>query len=150
MSVFTTNLIVHEALHFLIALIVATFVFWRYRDWRLIPSCFVPGFLVDLDHFLDYFLYFGLNFNWSHLLNVHAYMEPAGKIYVILHGWEFIPLFWLIGRWIGRKKKVKGLEWALSLSYLGHLLLDNFSFTHHPLSYSFLYRLFNQFSSSTF
>jgi len=67
-----------------------------------------------------------------------------------LHGWEFIIIFWLTGKLIGRKIKMRGLEWAISFAYLGHLLWDNFSFVHHPLAYSFIFRLINNFSLKSF
>lgn len=139
-------LIVSEFRHFLLTLGIAFLLFWRYRDWRLIPACFFLGFLIDIDHWFDYFVHYGFEINLSKFFDVCSYVKPLGKTYIPLHGWEFIAPFWLLGRWLGKKKKIRGLEWAVSLSYLGHLILDHVSFHHHPLSYSFIYRLWHNFS----
>lgn len=136
--------------HFVLTAVIAGFLFWRFKDWRLVLIAFLVGIFIDVDHWFDYFAYFGLKLNFSNFFNVASYVIPASKIYVLLHGWEFAIPFWLIGRWLGKKFKIKGLEWAVTLSYLGHLLWDHFSFPHHPLAYSFIYRLVNSFSLESF
>lgn len=144
------GLLRHEAIHVLITAMMAGWLFRRSRDWRLILVAFTMGMLVDLDHWLDYFSYFGLRINLVDFFNVSSYVGPSGKTYLFFHGWEFVLLFWLIGRWWGKKIKARDYQWALSLPYFGHLLLDNFSFPHHLLAYSFFYRLLNGFSLESF
>jgi len=144
------NFFGHEMVHLAVTAVIAGFLFWRFRDWRLVIVAFLVGIFIDLDHWFDYFAYFGLRINLSDFFNVTSYVEPAGKIYVLFHGWEFAIPLWLIGRWGGKRLKIKGLEWAVTLSYLGHLLWDNLSFPHHPLAYSFIYRLLNNFSLESF
>ena len=113
-------------------------------------AAFLLGVFVDADHLFDYFAYFGWHFNLVDFFHAGNYMEEAEKVYVLLHGWEFIIPLWLIGRWLGKKAKIKGLEWAVVLAYLAHLLWDNLSFNHHPLAYSFVYRLLHHFSPNIF
>lgn len=144
------NFLGHELVHFLITTLVAIFLFWRYRNWCLIFVSFAFGIFIDLDHWFDYFAYYGLNINLANFFDIASYVVPAGKIYVPLHGWEFVVPFWFVGKWTGKKFKVKGLEWAVSFSYLSHLLWDQFSFSHHPLAYFFIYRLINNFSLASF
>lgn len=144
------NFLGHETIHLILTALIAGFLFWRFKDWRLVIVAFLVGIFIDIDHWFDYFAYFGLKINLSDFFNVASYVIPAGKIYVLLHGWEFVIPLWLIGRWLGEKFKIRGLEWAVGLSYLGHLLWDNFSFSHHPLAYSFIYRLLNNFSLASF
>jgi hypothetical protein len=129
---------------------IALIIFWRFHDWRLILVCFLFGFFIDIDHWFDYLVHYGLDINLIRFFDTASYVKPSGKIYVPLHGWEYVFLFWLVGRWLGKKFKIKGFEWAVSLSYFGHLLLDDFSFSHHPLAYSFIYRLLNNFSLKSF
>lgn len=143
-------LFISELEHFLLTLGIALLFFWRFHDRRVILFCFFFGFLIDVDHLFDYFAYHGFNFNLARFLDVHNYMGPAGKIYVLFHGWEYLLLFWLLGRWLGKRWKIKKLEWAISLVYLGHLLIDHLSFSHHPLVYFFFYRLLNNFSLESF
>lgn len=144
------NLLGHELVHLLLTAVIAGFLYWRFRDWKLIIACFLLSIFIDVDHLFDYFAYFGPKINLSSFFDVTSYIEPANKIYVLLHGWEFVIPFWLIGRWVGKKFKVNGSEWAISLTYLGHLFWDNFSFSHHPFAYFFIYRLVNSFSLEKF
>lgn len=145
-----TNFWAHEMVHLILTGVIGGFFYWRYRDWRLILVTVLLGVFIDLDHFFDYFTYFGPTLNLTNFFNAGSYMEPAGKIYVPLHGWEFVIPLWLISKWGGKRFKIKGLEWAISLAYLGHLLWDHFSIHHHLFAYSFIYRLFNNFSLESF
>lgn len=143
------ELVSHESVHFLLTLGIAPFLFKHFRDWRLILACFLFGMLIDLDHLFDFFAFYGLDFDWRKFF-INGYADKAEKIYVLLHGWEFVLPLWFFGKWAGKKLKIKGLEWAVFLSYLGHLLIDHFSFPHHPLAYFFFHRLLNNFSQMSF
>lgn len=140
----------HELIHLLITVLISFFIWRRFRDFRLILVVFLFGIFIDIDHWFDYFAWFGSKINLSNFFNVASYVHQSGKVYILLHGWEWLPIFWLTGKLIGRKIKMRGLEWAIFLSFLGHLLWDNFSFPHHPLAYSFLFRLINNFSLKSF
>jgi hypothetical protein len=142
--------LVHELIHLLISVLIASFFWWRYRDLRLFFVVLVIGIFIDVDHWFDYFAWFGLKINLRNFFNVASYIHPSGKVYIPLHGWEWLPIFWLTGKLIGRKIRMKGLEWAISLSFLGHLLWDNFSFIHSPFAYFFVYRWLNDFSLKSF
>lgn len=83
-------------------------------------------------------------------MDVTTYMMPAGKIYVLFHGWEFVIPLWLVSKWGGKRFKIKGLEWVISLAYLSHLLWDNFTISAPSLAYSFIYHLLNNFSLESF
>lgn len=144
------GLFLHEAIHVLISLGVAFFVVYLFKDKRLGIIAFLIGVFIDLDHWFDYFAWNGWQVNLRNFFDVSTYIHPAGKVYIPLHGWEWLPIFWLTGKLIGRKIKMKGLEWAISLAVLGHLLWDNFCFYHHPLSYSFFFRLLTNFSLKKF
>ena len=144
------NFLKDELVHLVLVLTVGIFFYLKHRDWRLFLGAFSFGFLIDIDHLFDYFLYFGFKFNLSSFLDVTTYMMPAEKIYVLFHGWEFIPLVWLIGKWMNRRFKIKNLEWAVSLAYLSHLIWDWIGVSTHPLAYSSIYRLLNNFSLISF
>lgn len=144
------NFLKDELIHLTFALTVGVFFYLKRRDWRLILGALIFGFFVDLDHLFDYFLYFGLKFNWFSFLNVGTYMIPSQKIYVFFHGWEFVVPLWLMGKRLGEQWKIKYLAWAVSLAYLSHLFWDNFTVSAHPLAYSFIYRLLNGFSLESF
>ena len=138
--------LIDELIHFSLALGTGLVCYYKFDNPWLILVALLTGFFIDADHLFDYFAFSGLRFKLKHFLDVEYYMMPAGKVYIPLHGWEYVLVFWFLGQWIG----LPGLEWAMSLTYFIHLSWDNFSFRHHPLAYSFIYRLLNNFSLESF
>lgn len=147
---FNQDFLEHELIHLVLTLLVVWFLFWRFKDWRLILTAFLFGIFIDLDHWFDFFHYFKLNFNFFDFFDVSSYMLPSGKIYVLLHGWEFIPVFGLVGKILERKLKIKGFMMAAVFSYTLHLFWDNLATSSHPLGYFFIYRLLNNFDIKVF
>lgn len=143
------SLLIHELIHFTISLLIGLLLYRQYKDYRLIIASLIFGVFIDLDHFIDFFLNYGLNLNLTNFF-VGNYFDESGKVYVLFHGWELIPLYWLMAKFIGKKLKIKGLEWAISLAIFGHLIFDNLAYTHHPLAYFFTYRFLNGFTLTAF
>jgi hypothetical protein len=98
------------------------------------------GILIDIDHFIDYFLYAGLKFN----LKKFALIDflKSGRIYIFFHSWELIVLIYLGGFLLGWGK----YSLALSLGMLGHLLVDSI-FQKAFLPYSLIYRIQHKFNA---
>ena len=127
--------------HLAVSLCLAALQYARTR--RLLPAiaCLVSGFLVDADHLLDHQLY---------------HRAPAGRadwarrrLVLALHGWELlIPVLVLESLVLrGRAATAHGL----TLGYLVHLLIDQFSNQlEHPLAYSLLYRASRRFQGPFF
>jgi len=143
------GLFIHELIHFTISLLIGLLLYYHYKDYRLILASILFGIFIDLDHFIDFFLNYGLSLNLSNFF-AGNYFDESGKIYVLFHGWEFLPFYWLAGKFIGKKLKIKGLGWAISLSIAGHLVFDSFAYSHHPLAYFFIYRFINGFTLQGF
>jgi hypothetical protein len=144
-------LLFSELQHLFLSLALGLLLFWRYRDWRLVPIVLLFGFFIDIDHWFDHFACFGLNLELVRFFNFD-FVHQCQRVIVPLHGWEFVIPFWFLGRWLGKKLKIKGLEWAFSLPYFSHLVLDQAFFicSRHPLAYSFIHRLLNGFSLEAF
>lgn len=120
--------------HLLLSTGVAT-VQWI-RTGRLGPTLapYLTGFLIDADHLADLarYKYYG--------------GKTQGKIYLPLHGWEYLALLVVVERLLGRR-----LAGGLLLGYLSHLALDQLTnATTHPLTYSLSFRWRRGFSSNLF
>ncbi len=95
------------------------------------------GILIDLDHFLDYFMYYGAKFDIRDF--VCNRFLASGKIYLVFHAWELI--FILLGlsffvSWI----------FPLAISMAAHILFDQL--TNHPgepFFYFLAYRWYHKF-----
>lgn len=145
-NIFATNLVAHELLHLLVALIIAGFVVRRYHSWKLAGVILAVTFLIDVDHLSEGFLIHGLNpqswlsspFSWN-------YFMATGKMTIFFHSWETLPLILFLGK--------KFNHWPLVVSVVlaaaGHYLVDQIVYTSaHGMSifkYFFLYRAFQRF-----
>jgi hypothetical protein len=101
---------------------------------------FIGGILIDLDHFIDYFLYAGFKFNLRDFLLIDNL--KSGRIYIVFHSWELILLIYLAGLFLGSKRYAL----ALSLGMLAHMSVDSF-FQKAVLPYSIIYRWCNRFDA---
>jgi len=143
---FLKKMLLHEFIHILISSLVAVLIFLKFKDIRLVVAVFVVGLFIDVDHLFDYFYWARWHFSPSEFFNPSLYVNASGKVFVPLHGWEFLLPLWLGGKLIERRLNIKGLSWALSFSYFGHLLWDNLSVAPMSFGYFFIYRWLNNFS----
>lgn len=140
------NLFLHELFHFSTGLGVGLLSAWVFKNPWFIPVGFFFGFLIDIDHFFDYFLWAGPKLNLKDFLTPEKYIRANNKVFVPLHGWEFALLVWYLSRLSG----ITGLEWAVTPAFLVHLVFDHLTLKKHPLAYFFSFRLFNKFSLKKF
>lgn len=134
----------HELTHFFLSLCVAFIVWKKYK--KPLPAIFaalIGGILIDLDHLFDYFLAFGPHINLSYISNGFTFLK-SGKIYLLLHAWEWVVLF-LITVSLSKSKVVKSVLLSFALALFLHLLVD-IKVNHVTVSgYSIIYRLENNF-----
>jgi hypothetical protein len=106
----------------------------RTRSLVAAGAVLLTGFLIDGDHFADYAL---------------RQLRPNSprKLYLLAHGWEYVPLLAAIERrWL--RRWTRG---SLALAYVLHLGIDQVANdVRHPLSYSVIYRAARGFDSNLF
>ena len=141
--------------HFIVTSVIAFFLWLKYRDFRLVIITYFMGVLIDIDHLFDYFFYVssfayraGWHFNLSEFLNPSVYVKPTGKVFVLLHGWEYLPILWFIAKKL--KRKIPGIFLALFFPYFCHLLIDQSPFVRATFAYFFFNRLINNFNLNAF
>jgi hypothetical protein len=108
----------------------------------------LTGVFIDFDHWFDYFYWAGLHVNLDEFFDPAYYVLRTNKVFVLLHGWEYLPLFYLMGK--RSDKRIPGLKYALVVPYVSHLLFDQFVSAGSPLSYFLIYRFLNNFRLSAF
>lgn len=133
------SLILHELIHFFVALAIAGFIYLKWRNWKLVVWVFAVGIFLDIDHLIDCYLTNG-DFN----VFENSYFATSQKAYVLLHSWELLIPWWI---WIIYSKKYS-LGWTISLAFVGHLLIDQFSYSSQPLTYFLTYRILHGFDLS--
>lgn len=118
------SLELHLLLHFLFSLLAGSVAWWFWhRPILSFGAALFGGFLIDFDHFIDYLLAFGLNFNPVYFSNGY-YGLKSGKIFYFLHGWEYAIIFLVACLIVQKSVKLKSIFLALALGILFHLSID--------------------------
>ncbi len=109
--------------------VLAGFIAWKLIDPKnkesLITAlifAFLSGVLIDLDHLIDYFLAYGLHFNYDLFIHL-AMLEKTGKSYVLFHAYEYVILLFL-AVCLAKDKTKKLILSALTLGMFFHLGVD--------------------------
>lgn len=139
------SLIAHLTIHF-ISGIIAGLIVWRVWKNFYLSSFFsiIGAVLIDLDHFIDYFIAFGWNFRFEYFIRGYQFLEN-GKIYVIFHGWEYVVLLIVLVA-ILKNRAVKAAILALALGLFFHVGADVLLNDIPIRSYSIIYRVKNNFN----
>ena len=140
-------LALHLSIHFLVAIIVGciTGLYFKKLPYALIAAL-IGGFFIDIDHVIEYYIYYGPHFNLSYFLDGRQFLM-SDKIYLIFHAWEYAPILFLIA-WLLRKRKALAIFiFTLALAGTVHLVSDVL-INHYPLKfYSISYRTNQNFST---
>jgi hypothetical protein len=122
------------AVHLAISAGLAVVQYARTGRWGPAVAPLVTGFLIDGDHFAEVIRYKLLA------------RRPAGLTVLPLHGWEFIPFWYLVGRFLAPR-----LAGGLLLGYAAHLTVDQLTNSiTHPLTYVITFRASRGFPTSLF
>lgn len=91
----------------------------HYRSRPAAVASFLVGWLIDLDHIVDYVRAHGWRPNWDRF-NEACHERYSGKLYLPLHSYELLALFFFLFR--GQKRQPYRV--GITVSILAHLLLD--------------------------
>jgi hypothetical protein len=114
------------------------------HSWPASLGCFFSGFLIDLDHYLEYFLIKRkFPFQYKELKDFCMY-DRTNKLYLVFHGYEYLIILWLC--LYAFSLNIVWLGVALGLTV--HLILDQLTNPIKPLCYFLTFRIKNQFDKS--
>lgn len=143
------SLYLHEFTHITLSLFVG-FIIWKKlnKPISIFAATLLGGVFIDLDHLIDYFLAFGTKFNLFYFLKGYQFLKTE-KIYIPLHSWELVIIFFLIILFFMNFKRfitLRTLLLAFSISLFLHLSIDVFTNNMLPQSYFLTYRMQNNFN----
>lgn len=97
------------------------------------------GILLDVDHIYDY-VREEKRFDLKHLF-IKSYLGDFKKMYLFFHAYEYVPVVFLIGFLMNNYT----FPFVFSVSYLFHLLPDQFANNTKPFGYFLTYRILVKF-----
>ncbi|MFZ2777959.1 MAG: hypothetical protein WAZ96_02015 [Candidatus Moraniibacteriota bacterium] len=134
-------------IHFAFSLLAGLIV-WRIWKKPFLAAIFgfFGGFLIDLDHFIDYYLAFGLDWKWQYFEKGNQFLK-SGNIYVLFHAWEYAIILMLL-LFIVKNKYARTIILSLALGIFFHLATDVVIDDMPIKSYSLNYRIAHDFKIS--
>lgn len=123
---------------------VSLATYGRYRSTNAAVATFLAGFLIDLDHIFDYVKAHGWKISWFHF-NEACHEKYSGKLYLPLHSYELLALFFILFR----GPALQPFRVGITLSILTHLLLDQkCNPSRSPLTYFLAHRIQKRFDAN--
>ncbi|MHB8903924.1 MAG: hypothetical protein ACYC40_02390, partial [Patescibacteria group bacterium] len=117
---------IHLSIHFLVAVLIG---YLANRYFKKKPITFIAailgGFFIDLDHVLEYFLYYGWHFNLNYFLAGREFLL-SNKIHLFFHAWEYIPVLLLAAYLLRKRKNLAIFILIFCIAGSFHLISDVF------------------------
>ncbi len=137
----------HLLIHFTLAVFAGYLAGLHFKKIELgILVGFLGGFLIDLDHVLEYFLVNGLHFNLIYFLQGRQFLI-SDKIHLWFHAWEHVLLLLLLSLAFKRNKVSETIFITFAFAASVHLLTDSVINKYPPKFYSLLHRAEVNFSA---
>jgi hypothetical protein len=102
---------------------------------------FLSGFLIDVDHVIDYIREYGLRPDIGKFLRVFD-ESRFRKVVLLFHAWELIACLFLLS-WLSGWNEI---PLGICIGAFQHLVLDQFVNGARPWGYFFIYRATKRFT----
>jgi hypothetical protein len=143
----TIPLPLHLFIHFTLAYLAGLAVGIRFKKVEIgIVAGILGGFLIDLDHLLEYFLFYGWHFNFQYFIEGREFVL-SDQIHLWFHAWEYVPIILLFAYLVRRRQALAAFLAALALGGLIHLASDCLINDYSARNYSLIYRYWVDFSA---
>ena len=107
-------------------------------------ASFLVGTLIDLDHIIDYLYAHGKRWDWKKVNAAH-HEKISGKLYVPLHSYELVLLYFLLTL----NPALTPWRVGVTLSLLAHFLCDQFFNPNRKFStYFLIHRIIHKFDTT--
>lgn len=142
------SLALHLGVHFALAVLTGYLLGSYFNNKKLgVIFGILGGFLIDLDHVLEYFLVYGASFNLEWFFQSRQFLA-SDMVRLYFHAWEYLPVLLILAFIFRKKEKVKIALVVLALSGAVHLVSDVLINDSYFKYYSLYYRASHNFSAS--
>ena len=126
--------------HLLVSAVAAGAIYAATRSLPMSAAFLAAGVLLDLDHWIDYWVEYGGRFDVRHFV-VAVSTKDFRRAFIFLHAWEGVILAAFLTWRSGWSPWLAGL----TLGWGIHLLLDQLNNAPSPWGYSLLWRGLGRF-----
>lgn len=127
--------------HLLASAAVSASIYYTTRSLVFAGVAFFAGFLIDVDHLIDFIREYGVKSDLRKFFNVFNETR-FNKLFLWFHAWEWLIVLFALSFVFEGNMILLGLFTGI----LHHLILDQCCNGVTPLGYSILYRALHQFS----
>ena len=114
----------HLFIHFFLAVLSGYLTGKYFKNIKLgILIGFIGGFLIDLDHVWEYFLVFGLHFNFLHFTQGRQFLA-SDQLHLWFHAWEYVPILVIASFLFKKNITIKIIFFTLAFAVSVHLATD--------------------------
>lgn len=128
--------------HCICAAVFSSVIYYSTRNLWWVVIFILGSVFIDVDHFLDHFLYYRKVSNLKDFFS-NGYLR-SGKVYVIFHSWELVGLLFLAAKLANSFGLV---VFAAGMS--AHLFIDNIQ-RENLMAYFLFYRIKHGFKATVF
>ncbi len=125
--------------HLMISTGGATIVYQTTGSWPDAAAFFAVGFLLDVDHIVDYAAHWGVKRGTLNLLKWRM-LGGTPRVFIPLHGYEYLVA--MVGLAL---LSASTLLWCAALAYIIHLALDELFNRPRNFQYSLAHRAWHGF-----
>ena len=127
--------------HIIVSAAIALGTYLAFNEAGPAIASFLVGTLIDLDHIIDYLYAHGKKWDWKKVNSAH-HEKISGKLYVPLHSYELLLLFFLLTL----NPSLTAWRFGITLSLLAHFLCDQFFNPNRKFStYFLIHRIIHKF-----
>jgi len=126
----------HEIVHGIAATPPAYYLWKKTKELKYFFIVLLTTYLLDADHLVDYFLYFGAKFNIKDFFLYDYYFKPSALI--PLHGWEYMAVMLALYNYKYKNNYLLSIIFGYSM----HMVIDAINIGS-VIHYFLFYRLVN-------
>jgi hypothetical protein len=128
------------SVHLAASAVVSASLFAVTKSPTIAGVSFLCGFLIDIDHFIDYFREYGFRINRKDFFRVFNETRFE-KLWLVFHAWEWVFALFLLAIMSGWNEVVLGLL----IGVVHHMVLDQIGNGVTAGGYFIVYRAINRF-----
>ena len=127
--------------HIIVSAAIGLITYSAYGETLPAIGSFLVGTLIDLDHVIDYIYAHGKKWDWKKINGAH-HERFSGKLYVPLHSYELVLLFFILTL----NPSLTPWRVGITLSLIAHFLCDQFFNPNRKFStYFLIHRIMHNF-----